>query len=275
MPVAFAERHPTPGELERFRLILSTYQDGTGMLVNKQVPTRTLPGWRDFERAVALAFNGIAGEDKAIFDVKIPDPLRLGVSFGVSCKMKDALDQIERSHRKLGGRAYMELSNSNKKFWDALSAEGIYQRNFKSCPELVGSILLDLVRSWHSIEGLDSGGDVDLGHSCYLTLSYNKLGWYQLHQFSLELPDPRGLTWEFPTASERGAAVSNTLHGIDSNGRVLEWYSGSGGQLKYYPEAKNALWQSDKFRLQPLPGDIENGIMAKAKEYFTDLWPTD
>ncbi len=44
------------------RLILSTYQDGTGMLKNKKNPmkVKTLPGWRDFERAVAIAFDGEA-----------------------------------------------------------------------------------------------------------------------------------------------------------------------------------------------------------------------
>ena len=56
--LAFVQRHPTAGELERLRLILSTYQDGSGMLVLKD--GTTIPGWRDFERAVAIAFGGQA-----------------------------------------------------------------------------------------------------------------------------------------------------------------------------------------------------------------------
>ncbi|GAB4581367.1 MAG: hypothetical protein Fur0022_41140 [Anaerolineales bacterium] len=57
-------------QVEKIRLILSTYQDGTGQLTVQS--GRTLPGWRDFERAVALSVKGIAQENKAIFDVLIP-----------------------------------------------------------------------------------------------------------------------------------------------------------------------------------------------------------
>ena len=77
MPIDLAQRPPTPQEFEKFRLILSTYQDGTGMLA--AASGRTLPGWRDFERAIALTFNGAASENKDIFDVRLPDPSRLGV----------------------------------------------------------------------------------------------------------------------------------------------------------------------------------------------------
>ena len=244
------------------------------MLVAKGDNNATLPGWRDFERSVALAFEGTGGEDKDIFDVRIPDPNRQKVCFGISCKMKNALDQIERTNLTLGGRAYMELSNSNKKFWDALLVKGIDQSNFKSYPTAVGGTLLETVKSWHIVESVEAGGQVDLNHSYYLTLSYNKHGWYQLHQFGLDLPAADSLVWHFPV-DEKKKTVSNTLRGSDGSGRVFEWFSGSGGQLKYYPEAKSALWKSAKFRLQPLPTGIENGIMAKAKEYFPDLWPVD
>jgi len=82
MPVALAERPPTPQKFERFRLILSTYQDGTGMLAAAN--GRTLPGWRDFERAIALTFSGSAAENKDIFDVRLPDLTRPGIHFGIS-----------------------------------------------------------------------------------------------------------------------------------------------------------------------------------------------
>lgn len=49
-------------EVEKLRLILSTYQDGTGMLAASD--GLTLPGWRDFERAVAATLGGIARESK-------------------------------------------------------------------------------------------------------------------------------------------------------------------------------------------------------------------
>ena len=60
----------------------------------------TLPGWRDFERAVALAFGGSASESKDIFDVVMsrPEgpPLPL---YGLSCKMRSELNRQIRKGR--------------------------------------------------------------------------------------------------------------------------------------------------------------------------------
>ncbi|MBI1880249.1 MAG: hypothetical protein HYR94_18855 [Chloroflexi bacterium] len=58
MSLIFVDREPTEQEVQRFRLILSTYQDGTGQLAAAN--NMTLPGWRDFERSAALAFGGEA-----------------------------------------------------------------------------------------------------------------------------------------------------------------------------------------------------------------------
>jgi hypothetical protein len=83
MPLIFVDRKPTRNEFEKFRLIFSTYQDGSGMLARRG---KTLPGWRDFERSVAYAFGGIATENKYIYDVLL---LAQDKSYvGVSCKMR-------------------------------------------------------------------------------------------------------------------------------------------------------------------------------------------
>ena len=112
MPLAFVHRPPVSQEVEKLRLILSTYQDGTGMSQDKKNKGRTLPGWRDFERAVALAFGGIAPENKAVFDVLLSGPERPGAMYyGLSCKMRGELDRLDRD-----GRVTIELSNSAKKF---------------------------------------------------------------------------------------------------------------------------------------------------------------
>lgn len=59
--LAFVHRPPTQAEVEKFRLLLSTFQDGSGMLVGKKKRTLewmarnhavTIPGWRDFERTL-------------------------------------------------------------------------------------------------------------------------------------------------------------------------------------------------------------------------------
>ncbi|MCC8991901.1 MAG: helix-turn-helix domain-containing protein, partial [Streptococcus sp.] len=131
----------TTGEVERIRLILSTYQDGTGMLAHKE--GLTLPGWRDFERAVALALGGEAQESKYIFDVLLPSA-KENIKCGVSCKMRRELNRLDRD-----GRVTIEISNSAGKFWDYLNDQGINQSNYKQRPAEVGNALLNLVEQWY------------------------------------------------------------------------------------------------------------------------------
>lgn len=264
--VPFAQRPPAAPEIERLRLILSTYQDGTGMLASGGA---TLPGWRDFERAVALAFGGVASENKDIFDVRLPDPERANVFFGVSCKMRRELHRLDRD-----GRVTIELSNSAGKFWDYLNLKHIDQSNYRDYPTDVGKALLELVSQWHHDSGLAQGGNVDLSKSCYLILSWSKNGWYQLHQFAITLPNPDGLEWGFSTLVTKDGArrAARHLAGNDSDGTIFEWYGESGGQLKYYPLSENALWQSEKFRLEQIPPGQEHGALYKARTYFPSKW---
>ena len=262
MPQAFVNRPPTEREVERLRLILSTYQDGTGMFQIKG--GATLPGWRDFERAVALAFNGEAQESKAIFDVLLLSEDRPGVKYGLSCKMRRELTKIERM-----GRVSLELSNSAGQFWDRLKTGGINQSNYRDSPTEVGESLIEVVESWHRAVSVEEGGTVDLTRSSYLVLSWNRIGFYQLHQFTLTVPNPRSLHWYFPT--KKGGGEGRRLAGDDESGTLFEWYGESGGQLKYYPLASAAIWASEKFQLEPL-GDIEYGILNKAAAYFPEKW---
>jgi hypothetical protein len=76
--------------------------------------------------------------------------------------------------------------------------------------------------------------------------------------------------------SKNGDEPANRLCGDDRLGTLFEWYGTSGGQLKYYPLAKNALWASNVFRLEPLPSseDIQYGIIAKTRTYYPHLWDT-
>ncbi len=264
--VPLADRPPSQNEFERFRLIFSTYQDGTGMLAGPG--GRTLPGWRDFERSIALALGGIPSESKDIFDVRLADPSRTDVFFGGSCKMRRELSGIDRH-----GRATIELSNSAHKFWDHLNTKGIVQSNYKEHGPAVGAALLELVTKWHLLASVDNGGNVDLTKSCYLTLSWTKDGWYQLHQFSLELPNPKLLEWVFPTyRKNEELLVANHLKGSDADGGVFDWYGESGGQLKYYPQVSNAVWESHRFMLEQLPDDRQHGLLHKVESYFPSQW---
>lgn len=264
MSLPFVDRSPTSREVEKLRLILSTYQDGTGMIVRKG---RTLPGWRDFERAVALAFGGEAQESKAIFDVLLPSVERPEVKYGLSCKMRGQLNKLSRT-----GRVSLELSNSAGQFWDYLKTKGIDQSNYRDRPLEVGISLIEVVERWHQAVSAERGGKIDLTGSSHLVLSWSEAGWYQLHQFPLTLPDPQSLRWYFPSVTRRGAeSPGRRINADDHSGTLFEWYGESGGQLKYYPFAKAATWASERFQLEPL-GETQYGILAKAAAYFPKLW---
>ncbi|MBV9848757.1 MAG: hypothetical protein JO250_03620 [Armatimonadetes bacterium] len=227
----------------------------------------TLPGWRDFERSVALAFSGRGSESKAVFDVLLTDETRAAVRYGLSCKMRKELNRIRRD-----GRVTIELSNSAGQFWDQLAAKHINPSNYRDNPQEVGITLIELVQQWHLAASIDRGGLVNLAKSYYLVLSWNNAGLYQLHQFSLALPDPTKLRWYCPVKQVKGiAGLSRRINGDDEAGTIFEWYGESGGQLKYYPPASTAVWQSEPFRLEALP-DVEHGILAKVAAYFPGRW---
>lgn len=231
----------------------------------------TLPGWRDFERAVAAAFGGEAQESKYVFDVVLPCSDKPGIKYGISCKMRRELNRVADRD----GRITMELSNSAKKFWAYLEKRGIDEANYRSKPTEVGAGLIELVKAWHEMESTANGGPIDIDRSSYLVLSWNLKGQYQLHQFQLNLPDPNQLQWYFPTKrTKNGEEPADRLCGVDDSGTIFEWYGKSGAQLKYYPPAKTALWASDIFRLEPLPApeDMKYGILAKTESYFPEQW---
>lgn len=265
MSSVFADRNPSRQEIERLRLILSSYQDGTGML--SVSGGRTLPGWRDFERAVALVFGGIGPENKAVFDVLLTEAEQPSVRYGLSCNMRKELNRISRD-----GRVTLELSNSSGQFWDQLASRNIFIANYKEKPKEVGETLVNLLRRWHQAAASDQQSILDLSRSSYLVLSWNTQEQYQLHQFSMTLPNPEDLTWYLPTNKTKdGEVAARHMNGDGADGRIFEWYGESGGQLKYYPKAASALWQSEVFTLEPLP-DIEHGVLAKTASYFPDLW---
>lgn len=258
---------PTEQEIEKLRLILSTYQDGTGMLATSN--GLTLPGWRDFERAVAATFEGEAQESKFIFDVLVPLPDNREVRYGISCKMRGELNKALVED----GRVTMELSNSAKQFWKHLQTYGIDEANYRDKPSEVGIRIIELVESWHRLASATTLGVIDLSRSSYLVLSWNTKKYYQLHQFALNLPNPNALRWYFPLKKDSNEPA-NRLCGVDNTGVIFEWYGQSGGQLKYYPLVRNAIWSSKVFQLEPLPSleNMKYGIIAKTQSYFPIQW---
>ena len=256
----FAHRDPTEGELELFRLLLSTFQDGSGQLT---VNSGTLPGWRDFERTIAEVTGGIAPENKGIFDVLVPDANPPAQYVGLSGKMRKELSRIDRDRR-----VTIELSNSARKMWEALGDYGITALDYKGRAIEVGTILVNLVESWHRAASTYKGHAVDIARSSYLALMWHQSTVrYQLFKFPLVLPDPSELNWYFTTTGK------GHLNGDDSSGgRVFEWYGESGGQLKYYPLSTGAAWKSPVFDLEQVPAEANKPLTEKAQAYYPELW---
>jgi transcriptional regulator with XRE-family HTH domain len=256
-------RIPTQRDVEKLRLILSIFQDGTGQLKRGNT---TLPGWRDFERGAAVVFDGEASEGKQILDIVFRTRTAEGKYYGVSCKMK----QIKVNDAE---RAYIELSNASKSFWRELEKRGLERSTYRQHPLEVGQIIINLVREWHKFIKIPGIGrvEIDRSKSFYLILSWDEsTGLYQLHQLPLELPDPASLRWEFPP-NVRGE--QNRLVGYEESGRLFEWYAESGGQLKYYPRFSTAVWKSDAFRLEPLPpNSTPYTLLGKVEAYFPAHW---
>lgn len=260
----------TQNELERLRLALSVFQDGTGWETMKRSEAQGggriyYPGYRQFERIVADVFEGIAPENKGIFDVFLPIA-GTDTYYGISCKMRGELDKALKDN----GRVYIEISNAAGEFMDRVREK--IGDDFLHKPADVGETLLSLITEWHKNAPKNSGYKVNLAESSFLVLLYNKKLKFGLYQYDLKLPKANKFTWSFPPPMRNNAQGSRRLVGYLNDILAFEWYLHSGGQLKYYPLAKNARWYSEIFELEPLPENIKSGVLERTKEYFPKKW---
>ena len=263
----FIHRPPSNAEIERLRLILSTYQDGTGMMKSSGLYP-TLPGWRDFERACALVFSGIAVENKFFVDVLFSSSDSPPTFYGLDCKMKKEL-KTARSKQTI----YVEVTNATKALWSHLNTLNINERTFRNHPSEAGTGLLDAITHLkHSGSAAYPAGPIDLNQSFYLVLLWDQNAKYQLFQLPLALPEPDNLQWSCHITRRNDGTETTRLVGETPAGKLYEWYGESGGQFKYYPPVSSAIWVSDVFQLEPLPETIESGLIAKASAYFPQQW---
>ena len=100
MYAPYKDRPLNGRELEKLRLTLSSFRDGSGQVTLKA--GGSMPGFRDYERALAAVLEGTTPEDKGIFDVLIQAE---GKPFGISCKMTAMQPPKNLS-------SFMELSNA-------------------------------------------------------------------------------------------------------------------------------------------------------------------
>lgn len=254
--IPLRDRPLTPAELEKMRLILSTFRDGGGQVVLKKTGA-SMPGFRDFERTVAAVCGGQTREDKGVFDVLVPSRDR-GLPFGISCKMSKTQPPAHRA-------SFMELTNSAKKFSDEFARLNL---SWVHNPAMAGNAFVDLVSGWHTA----LSHEVDVPRSVYLVLSHDaKWNTFELHSFPIDLKVASPATdvdWLV-----EGRKSPTSINGyIEHNGRrhrLWQLYPNSGGQLKYYPPLTWATWSSGSFTLEQPPAE---SLTDRAIEYFPDQW---
>jgi len=251
------DRALSPVELERMRLLLSTFRDGSG----QSVAAGFMPDYLSFERVTAIVCAGVTTENKGIFDVTVP----VGSGrkdFGVSCKMASA----QPSSRPCW---FMELSNSAKKFHDAFSAVGA---DWRVNPAEAGPVMVELVESWHHAVA----DQVDIDASKYLLLTHDSR-WrdFEVASFDLNLQRLDART-DIEWVTEGRNGVISSLAGYfevdEKRHRLWQFYGNSGGQLKYYPLLGWEEWRSGVFQLEEPP---VHDLKTKVQDYWPGLWPVD
>jgi hypothetical protein len=250
----FRDRPPSEGEIEKLRLMLGTFQDGSGDIKLRDGSYRA--GWRQVERVVAEMCAGSTAESKAVFDVDVENP---------ASKLLHGLS-VKTSQHRADGRVLLELSNSPAKMLDFAEPLGLTRRTGDQlewdCTDgEMGHAVMNCVISWH--DACRPTHDVD--QSAYVVLTHDRFRTtYRLYWFVLDIGLPTSFEWEM-----RGRALT----GIDSDGTVRwQFYPGSGGQLKWYPAGDEAKWRSGELLLPPPPSPIT--FQEKAEALYPEAWPS-
>lgn len=269
MSISLITKPLSSDEFERWRLIMSTFNDGSGQERDSDGNTRL--GWRDIERVAAIMLQGHGGEDKQVFDILIPSSSSENF-YGCSVKSKQLSLKIF-SKLDIDSRVYMELCNSPSKLWDPLKVENYFEADFTAMryPNEIGKIIIETVEQWHhdyanSFANLNPGKFIDINNSRYLTISYNNKNSidreYQIHSFPIGFP--KNIIWKYN--SKRCLRGYDPAHPTET---LFDWYALSGGQLKYYPKASTSIFKSPKFKLLISP---KTTLEDKASRYFPDDW---
>jgi len=245
----------TVGEFERLRLVLSTFQDGSGW---QKINGSTVVGFRQFERALAEIINGRADEGKAVFDVLANRTVNGKASVvGFSCKLKRALEDTAKR-----GTVYIEVSNAVSQFAKHLATVGLHDpTDYVANAAKAGQAVLDWIGLLHAADAQKRG--FDLAGSIYLILLYDKTANnFQLFEFPANaFLNGQGVAWT--------AAASHLCGKLD--GSVAIDYYWKAGQLKFYVPVALATWHSKVFQLEPLTAGAKT-LLGRAGDMYQKLW---
>ncbi len=241
----------TVGELERLRLILSTFQDGSGW--EKQ---GTRFGFRQFERAFASVVGGQADENKALFDVVAERTTSMGAidRIGFSCKLRGKL-------RNATKHIYIEVSNAVSQFDKHLQSLGLPNKDaYREDPTQAGKGVLQWIGSLHMRDAEARG--IHLPESVYSVMLYDdKAGTFELFEIPIDILLSDVVDWS-ATGNHLVAKIGSTV--------AIEYYW-KAGQLKFYVPPSRVVWRSGVFTLEALPFGAKT-LIVRAEEMFPVAW---
>jgi hypothetical protein len=244
MSIPFIDRNPTDTELEKVRLILSSYQE-SGLLILED--SRTI----DFIRAISTVFQAQKSQIvPSNFDLVLK-PNNSDSQYGISClTQRMPLANTKASSK----RSKIMIRIRYKSHFLPFEFNG--ETISTITPEKRGHLILEGIKTREN----KSNENIDLSRSFYLILFYNNEGCYQILQVPFELPNPDSLRWyTLQSGSIRGENDSGTRITIPLTfGHV---YS-----LMYSPDLSTIKWASPIFHLEPFTSlkNIEYGLQARA-----------
>ena len=237
----------TQDQFKKMRLLLSTYQDGSG----RSMHDRTLFNWEDFEDVTEVVFCGKRLKSKSVFDVIVPNTTG---NIGISCKITKTLKQSDKT-------VLIEHSRVNAQFFDELRKRNLYGEEIFKNPTICGEIIINLINKKHELEAQAS--NIDLHKSFFLVLVYDfEERKFKVFQFPVKLPRLDKFTWSFSDSNK-------CLKGKIGDELVIQHFPDSSGQLKYYPHIRKSIWFSEIFSLEPLKSTTMKNIEEKMQEYFS------
>lgn len=255
-PILFVERDPNEDELEVFRLLMSVFAVGIGSQWDKRTG-RYWPGWREFERIVALLVGGRAEENKGPYDVSIPLN-NSDKKAGISCKVK------KRDSLYKKGQVYIEISNKNTEARKAiLGNKGLEEVDAQKA----GERLLDFIKDEYIKEAKNMGFSPEKLAVLHMTWWTSRDDFYYrlfLWRGPMRIyhEDLSKINWE---KSGKGLVGKVKTNGDEV--KIVEYYP-SGGHIKQYPFQKSADWVSKEYSLIRTSKTLSDFLISFIKTEF-------
>ncbi|WAS06583.1 hypothetical protein LQF76_06790 [Gloeomargaritales cyanobacterium VI4D9] len=212
--------------------------------------------------------------------------------YGISCKSSDKNGNLNNDETRIR----IEISNAASKFSNAIRKSGVdLKKIWELCTggqrndcendlKEIGRAIMEVVNKINTADSSkipkkskallkelygDCGFDFPEPdkYGSYLCLASDGQGNYRVLRYKHKLPDADSVDWTI-TSYKNQYNYTVTGKSKGDQGNVIEFYSGSGGQFKYFPKIGEATWKSDVFQLKRLNEGSSIKLTDKLNKYF-------